>query len=66
MRLHTDSCMCEPTYIWMCGDNDVRDNKDHADELSQAIVHQGQKHGVFVCVIICECVGWERVLFSKS
>lgn len=65
VRLHTESCMCERTYIWMCGDNDVRDNKDHADELSQAFGHRGQKHGVCecVCVIICECIGWERVLF---
>lgn len=54
----------------VCGDNDVRDNNELADELSQACGHQGQKHAVPMCVcvyvIISGCVGWERELFSKS
>lgn len=47
----TDACMCECTY--MCGDNDVRDNNELADELSQAYGHQGQKHAECVCACLC-------------
>lgn len=61
-------------HVWMyihmdvCGDNDVRDNKELADELSGACGHRGQKHVMCmcVCVILSWCVGWEWVLFSKS
>lgn len=44
-------------HVWMyihvevCGDNDVRDNNELADELSQACRQQGQKHAV--CVFLC-------------
>lgn len=47
----TDACMCECTY--MCGDNDVRDNNELADELSQACGHRGQKHAECVCACVC-------------
>lgn len=55
-------------HVDVCGHNDVRGNNELADALSQACGHQGQKHVVClcVCVIISGCVGWERVLFSKS
>lgn len=67
MRLHTESCMCERTYIWMCGDNDVKTIKImQMNCLKPLGTEVKNKLFVSVCVIICECVGWERVLFSKS